>query len=268
MGDYPTDLSKNKLEDTEEITVIYEGPSFENKMEIGDLRVQLKSTESLIKDLVDELYKNKEISINSNNIKIYVKLERSSFQEIISIVLSNPIVSGIISGCVVALVNHLLNKENNPSIKNKIENMTNNFYIIENVNYVVSPLHQRGDKLKISFASDPNINTEVIFEHKHLIDEHLKQLNKGAIFETFEEEFFGYLSRVNIDKNNFGFTLEGSNKHIPVTFESCLNLTDIKNILGERVKIKARVTYKNTELYKLEIKEYELKKIKSLNDYF
>ena len=268
MGDYPTNLLKNKLEDAEEITIIYEGPSFKNKIEIGDLRVQLKSTESLIKDLIDELYKNKQISINSNNIKIYVKLKRSSFQEIISIVLSNPIVIGIISGCVVALVNQLLNKKNNPPIKNKIENMTNNFYIVESVNYIVSPLHQRGDKIKISSVSDPNINTEVIFEHKHLIDEYLKQLNKDSIFETFEEEFFGYLSRVNIDKNNFGFTLEGSNKHIPVTFESRLNLTDIKNILGERVKIKARATYKNKELYKLEIKEYELKKRKSLNDYF
>lgn len=267
MEDYPTSLFKNKLEDTEEITIIYEGPSFNNKIELNDLRTQLKSTEYLINDIVDELFRNKASPVDSKGIKIYLKLKRGSFAEIISVVLTSPIAEGIVIGCIIGIFNHFLNRKNKGPTKVNIENMTNNFLFAKNVDKIVSPLHQKGDKVKMISEINPKISTEVIFEEQGYIKEYLKELDKSSVYESYEEEFFGYLSRVNIDTDKFGFTLEGSNKKVPVIFVSHLNLRDIRNILGERIRIKAIARYKNKELCKLEIEEYEIKKRKTLKDF-
>jgi len=267
MVDQPTDLFENRLDNVEEFNIVYEGPSFQNKIELSDLRKQLKSTEYLIKDLVDELHKDRKVPVDSKGVKIFLKLERGSFQEIISVVLNSPITEGLIIGCVVALFNYILNKRKKEEAKIKIDNMTNNFFFIKNVNNIASPLHQEGDKIKVFAVKNPKIYTEVFFEEKELIKEYIKELDKQSEHETYEEEFFGYLSAVDIDREKFGFTLEGSNKHIPVEFRPHLNLDEIRKILGRRIKIMANVRYRRNELYKIEIKKHELKKRKNLNDY-
>ncbi len=49
----------------EEINLIYDGPSFEGKMEISHLASQLKSTEFVIKEIISELYKQKKFKKKS-----------------------------------------------------------------------------------------------------------------------------------------------------------------------------------------------------------
>ncbi|GEM_PF-3041719 len=268
MVENPTDLFNNKLNTTEEFNIIYQGPSFENRIEINDLRKQLKSTEFLIRDLFDELYKEKQTPSDSKSLKIYLKVKKGSFQEIITVVLTSPIVEGIVIGCVIGLFNHILKKKETLKDNIKIEKMTNNFYFVKNVNQIINPLKQEGDKIIISSVSDPNVYTEAEFREKDYAKEYLKELDRQSIYETYEEEFFGYLSRVDINKDTFGFTLEGGKESLSVEFESHLNLQEIKDILGERVWVKTRARYKNAVLYKLEIKEFAIKRRKNLNDYF
>ena len=58
------------------------------------------------------------------------------------------------------------------------------------------------------------------------------------------------------------------NEYLPAPELSKLNPQEIKDILGERVWVKARARYKNAVLYKLEIKEFAIKRRKNLKDYF
>lgn len=268
MGEKPTDLFNNSLNHTEEFNIIYKGPSFENRIEITDLRKQLKSTEFLIKDLFDELYKEKQVPTDSRNLKIYLKVKKGSFQEVISVVLTSPVLEGIVIGCVVGIFNHVLNKKKKKEETVKIENMTNNFYFVKNVDKILSPLKQNGDTVIISSVTDPEVKTEAEYTERSHVKEYLKELDRQSVYETFEEEFFGYLSRVDINRDRYGFTLEGGKEYIPIEFESHLNLNEVKDILGERIKIKARARYKNKVLYKIEIIDFEKKPRKSLNDYF
>lgn len=92
-------------------------------------------------------------------------------------------------------------------------------------------------------------------------------LKDNVTIEIYDESFNGYLSIVDIDKKKFGFTLEGTSQHIPITFNIDPSLDDIRNILGYRLKINAIATYEDKNLKKLEIYKYELKKRKNLNDF-
>ena len=265
MGEIVKDLHNNSLEKEDGIIITYEGPSFENRMEISYLREQLKSLEYLIKDLVDELYENEGLNLSSKDVKIFLKLRKGSFEEIISIIFSNSIVSGIISGCVVAFFSKLVNKKK--ECEHHIEKLVNNFYFVKNAHIIVNPLSQEGDKLKIKSRNNPENEVELLFEEKEELYKKLREIEKESLFETYEEEFFGHLSSVNLGNSKFGFTLEGTNKPISVKFDKHLSLKDIKTILGERIKITARAKYKDKQLFKLEIIDHELKKRKTLNDF-
>ena len=67
MIEYETDLKRNILVRGEELEIIYEGPSFDGKMEVPHLISQLKSVEFIIKEIVNELYK----SSNSDIVNLY-----------------------------------------------------------------------------------------------------------------------------------------------------------------------------------------------------
>jgi len=262
-----TDLDRNVLVRAEELEIIYEGPSFEGRMEVPHLISQLKSTEFLINQIITELYKEKKLS-NPQEIKLYLKLKRGSFQEIISIIFNHPLTIAIVGGCIVAMFERILNRKSKNDLNSiKIENLTQNINVVNEINQIISPLQNEKDKIIIFSPSNNKIRTEVSFNDKTIIKKVLKRLQEEIILEVMEEEFFGYISMVNIDRTSFGFTLEGSNKHIPISFIDKPKLTEIKEILGERVKIKANATYRNKELAKIEVKKYELKKRKNIKDY-
>ena len=110
MGELIKDLSGRTIAEEQELKIIYDGPSFNGQMEISDLTNQLKSTESIIKEIIGEIYKQKKFK-EKVDVKIYLKLKRGSFKEIISVVLNNPITTQVISGCLIALFINYLNKK-------------------------------------------------------------------------------------------------------------------------------------------------------------
>jgi len=246
MVEHETDLSGNPLTREEEIQIIYNGPSFDGRMEISDLTSQLKSTEVLIKEIVSELYKQKGLK-NPSEIKIFLKLKKGSFQEIISVILNNPTTAAIIGGCIVALFERLLSKKDKGEINNiKIESLVNNYLIIKNLNQIIAPLEDKSDRLEI-ISSNPKIRTSLGMDEKKRIILELKELKEKVAIEIYQEDFFGYLSIVDLDKEKYGFTLEGTNQHIPLIFDNKPTLDEIRNILGYRIKITARATYEEKE---------------------
>ena len=261
-----TDVYGNKLYKRDEITFTYEGPSFDGKMELPKLTAQLQSTELLIKELVNELYKQKKLT-DAQSTKVYLELKRGSFQEIISIIFNHDFARQIISNSLVALFTYLLTKKKEKSELN-VTNVINNYGIINNINQIVNPLQKKDDKLILSL---PNSKQEVIkYEDKEIISQSISELKQEdeSSFEIVEEEFFGNLNSVNIKQGKFGFILEGTNKVIPVSFDDKPKIAEIKEILAERIKIKARANSENGELKKLEIINFAIKKRKVLNEYF
>jgi hypothetical protein len=264
MVEIEKDLQGNSLTREEEINFIYEGSSFENRMEISSLTSQLKATETIIRDLVSEMYKQKGLK-KPEETKIYIKLKRGSFHEIISIIFNNPTTAAIIGGSVVAIITHFLNGEKKKS-DIKIENLINNYTFAKNINYLINALEDKSDKLKI-ISSNPNLNVEVSFDNKNKIRANLIELKKQVAIEVYQEEFFGYLSVLYLDKEKYKFTLEGTDKAIQTEFDESPTLKQIKELLGFRLKINARATYEEKELKKIEIESYQIKTRKNLNDF-
>ena len=267
MKEYDQDLMGNRLQKDEEINIVYEGPSFEGQMEISDLTSQLKSTEEIIRGIIEEVIKDKKLQISSKDARIYLKLNKGSFQETILIILSHPLTASIIGGCIVALFNRWLRKKEDDKCSININKIVNNYLFVKNANNMIEPLQKEKDSVKISSHSNPEINTEIRMSDKKIMHAIIKEIEEKESIEHFEEEFFGYISMVDLDKDKFSFSLEGNEKHIPVSFDARPNLGDIKDVLGERIKIRAKATYKNGEIIKLVILSYEIKERRSLKDY-
>ncbi len=266
MTTYDSDLNGNLLIKEEELYFVYEGPSFNGKMEIPSLIYQLKSTEFLIREVIKNLYTEKKLS-QPEKIKIFLKLKRGSFQEIIEIIFNHPLTVSVIGGCIVVLFERLFNKKEKAQCIINIEKMTNNLTIVNEIDNIILPLQIKGDKLSI-YSSKKDVKTEIEFDEKKIIKQVLNKLQEEILVEIYEEEFFGYLYLVNIDKGTFGFTFEETNKHIPAIFLSKPSLEEIRKLLGEKIRIKASAIYHNKELFKLEIKEYQIKERKSIHDYY
>ncbi|VUT27924.1 MAG: hypothetical protein SYNGOMJ08_00481 [Candidatus Syntrophoarchaeum sp. GoM_oil] len=264
MVKFETDLNGHFLVREEEINFIYEGPSFEEKMEISHLTSQLKSTEFVIKEIVSELYKQKK-NKNQKYVKIYLKLKKGSFQEIIFILFNTPVVATIIGGCIVALFTYFLTKKKNNEIID-IGNLINNYSLAKNLNLIVVPLEKEKDEFKL-ISSNPEINITLSLEDKIQLSGALKELKEKVAIEIYKEEFFGYLSVIYLDKEKYRFTLEGTDRAIPAIFDNKPSLKEIKEILGFRLRINARATYEEKELKKIEIENYEIKRRENLNDF-
>jgi len=264
--EYETDIKGNHLVREEELNIIYDGPSFDGRMEISHLSNQLKSTELVIREIVSELYKQKRLK-NPKDVKIYLQLKKGSFQEIITVIFNNPIIANIIGGCIVAIFTYYLTKKKEkPECHIKTENLVNNYIFVKNLNQIIIPL---GEKDKVSIiSSNPSIRTTISHNEKNVFNSELRELKEKVAIEIFEEEFFGYLSIVDIDKEKYGFTLERTNQHIPVFFDIKPTLDEIRKILGYRIKIDARATYEEKELVKLDVQSYELKRRKNLKDFY
>ena len=161
--------------------------------------------------------------------------------------MNNPTTAAIIGGCIVALFERLLSKKDKGEINNiKIESLVNNYLIIKNLNQIIAPLEDKSDRLEI-ISSNPKIRTSLGMDEKKRIILELKELKEKVAIEIYQEDFFGYLSIVDLDKEKYGFTLEGTNQHIPLIFDNKPTLDEIRNILGYRIKITARATYEEKE---------------------
>lgn len=260
------DIAGKDMYEKEEITLTYSGPSFDGKMELSKLTEQLKATDVIIKELISELYKQRKLA-NIEKTKVYLELKRGSFEEVISIIFNHPLTIVIIGGAFGAIFNKLLQKKELKSEIN-IDAISVNYGTINNFNFMLSPLQDEEDKLILKI---PGKEDEVFSEEdKKILSKNINnvKLEEEVSFEIVEEEFFGNLNSVNIKEGKFGFIREGTLKIIPTIFDNKPELEEIKEILAERLQIKARATYnKSGELKKIEIVDYKIKERKTLSNF-
>lgn len=271
MPESQIDLQDRLLSNEEELKIIYEGVSFDGKMEISDLTTQLKSTEFLIREIISEVHKQKGFKEKAEA-QIFLKLKSGSFHETISVILNSQIMQTTISGCLIALFTYYLNSKHNPKVKIpkceiNIEKMINNFNTAKNIKQITDPLIDEGDTIQIISSANSGINTRIKFKDKQIFRDKLKELKDQVEIGVFEEEFFGTLSMVNLDKDKYKFALEGNNQLISAEFDIEPELEEIRKILGERLKISARATYEDKVLKSLDIISYDKKRRRNLGDF-
>ena len=132
---------------------------------------------------------------------------------------------------------------------------------------VAEPLEKEGDKIRIVSKNNPQVKTEILFSDKPVFKEKLREIESEFKIEYSEEEFFGKLRAVDLDKDTYRFSLEGTQTSVPVEFNDKIDSGTIGHILDKRIKIKAIATKKNEELELLKILEFQEKQVKTLNDF-
>lgn len=244
------------------IEIIYKGPSFENKMMIRDLYIQLGAIESIVKNTADVLKKNKKIDFGSGDIKIFLKLKSGSFGEVIEIIFNNPICQQVISGCITAVfIYFLTNRSNkNKQFQREIEDFEENKDFKSNMKKVVSPVSIGGDQINIIGSNNSVVIRQ---EQKEEFYHSLEGLDENKLLKNgeFEEELEGTIRRLDLDATRnyyFGFNIKNGPMKIPTSVEGEFHLNDYRNIIDEPVRIKAKVQYKDGEIRYIEILEYQL----------
>jgi len=219
----------------ENIEILYSGLSFENRMEIRDLYIQLEAIDNIVKDTVNALKKNKKIDLGSNDIKIFLKFKKGSFGEVIEIVFNNPIFQKVVAGCIIAIFVYFLNNRNNKSKKftNEIEDFEKDKNFKSNMKKVVLPINVDGDQVSIIGDNNKvviNQNQKEDFFNS-LEEEPTDELLKNG---EFEEELFGVIRKIDLDlqKNNyFGFNIKNGASKIPTAIKGEFNLNIYKDLI-------------------------------------
>jgi len=229
-------LFGEKVVKEENIEILYNGPSFDNKMEIRNLYTQLEAVENIVKDTADVLKKNNKINRGSNDIKIFLKLKKGSFGEVIVIVFNDPIFQSVISGCITATyIYFLTNRSNkNKNFQKEIEEFEKDKNFKSNVKKVVLPINIAGD------------------------DEPENELLKNG---EFEEELIGVIRKLDLDaqKNNyFGFNIKNGPSKISTSVKGEFNLNVYKDLIDEPIKVRTVVRYKDDIITHIEVLEYEI----------
>jgi len=246
----------------DKIEIIYSGPSFDNKIELRSLYTELEAVEAIIKDTTDILKQTGKIDLSSDDVEIFLKINRGSFKETIEIVLSNPIIQTVISGCIIATYTYFLTKKNNKSNKfqKEVAIFEKNKNFKANMKKIVSPVNSAGDQLNI--IGDNNI-VVIKQEQKEDFYRSLEDLADNKLLKNgeFEEELEGTIRKLDLDAPRnyyFGFNIKKGKIKIPTSVKGEFHLNDYKDIIDEPIKIKAMVRYKDGEVIYIEILEYQL----------
>lgn len=253
----------------DKIEIIYSGPSFDNKIELRSLYVELEALEAIIKDTTDTLKQTGKIDLSSADIKIFLKIKRGSFIETIEIFLSNPIIQTVISGCIIATYAYFLKKKNTKGDKfqKEVAMFEKNKNFKANMKKVVSPINTAGDQLNI--IGDNNI-VVIKQEQKEDFYRSLEDLDDKKLLKNgeFEEELEGTIRKLDLDASRnyyFGFNIKNGQIRIPTSVKGEFHLNDYRDIIDEPVKIKAKVRYKDGGIACIEILEYQLLTINKQN---
>jgi len=255
-------LFGEKIIKEEKIEIIYSGPSFRDRMELKSLYKQLEASEAVIKDTVDALKQTGKINFSSGDIKIFLGLKRGSFEEVIQIVLDNPILQLVISGCIIATYTYFLTKRSGRggNFQKEVTIFEKNKNFKANLKKIVSPINISGDQINIISG-----NNSVVIKQEQKDDffRSLEDLDENKLLKNgeFEEELEGTIRKLDLDAPRnyyFGFNIKNGPMKIPTSVKGEFHLNDYRDIIDEPIKIKAKVRYKDGEITFIEILEYQL----------
>ncbi len=261
------DLTNSKLSKNITLEINFKGSEFESFVDLSVLNKKLSAIDKIIKNSVKVLKETRKIKSNKEIIEsIEIDLKRNSLDNTILIRFIEPIAYTVIGGLLVNYFSYLakkrkLNEENEKEtlLLNKNINHLNQIINLIQVKEINSVVEIKFEDNKISIGNIENLE----------IKKTINELKENLDFEEFEEMFLGKIEKVDVsgNKDDYYFTIDQSDKKVPVTFENQPDLIEIKNIIFEKIKITGVARYKSKELIQLHILDYEIIKRISLKDY-
>lgn len=266
-------IGGNKVVNKDMLIIKYEGPSFDNRMELHNFIKQITSIEKILKQTIDALNKTQKVKDTSRESKYFLELRRGSFETVLMILFSNPILMNIVSNCIFEYMKYLAigkkSKKYNAEIKSLVEDKNVRQYTRD----IINPCMAGADKITI-ISGDVNNTLIIKDEERKTIEEKLQKVENELPIEEYEQELIGNILKVDavkaqdhLEKSKLGFVIEGQTQPIVTTFEQNISKEELKNIFLSRIKIKAIASYRGNDIIKLLIKSYEFALKKKLDSF-
>ena len=272
---FPLPKSKDYLIDLE-----YHGPSFDGVMEISQLKYQLSGLEDAITIIAQVLARQRRIDFNPNDIQILIEaFERGSFKDRARVVLRslrslNQYQGAMALGVLLLEVIRMIPiyqpadlRSMPPQVVSEIGDQVKvelfkNEEFLKSVANLVRPLEQTGDRLTciVPEKNEVAINYENKENFLQLAGESKpKELIEGDKFETLH----GRINRVDLDatRRHIGFKVNSEGSSIPATLiEQLRSPQDMRNLLGQWVKLEGTTTYQGGIRTHITISKYQILK--------
>lgn len=279
MVEEQKNLHGKKVVNKDYLLIKYEGPSFENQMELHAFIKQITSVKEVLKETIYQLNKTRKIEDDPKEPQFYLQLRKGSFETALLIVFSHPILINVVSDCIASYLKYLVTGARNKKYTQEITSLSDSQNIRNATREIISPCLQDNDQATI-INGDVNITKNITKVYildkpkRDSITQTLQRIESDVPTKKVEQEMYGKILKVNavkaedqLSRSKFGFVIEGGNKPVETSFNKEVSEKDLKNILFERVKIKAMVFYKGEDIIKIIISSYTLSPLKTLTDY-
>lgn len=277
MQEEQKSIHGKKVVDRDCLLIKYEGPSFENRMELHVFIKQINSVEDVLKETICQLNKTHKIEDEPKEPKFYLELRRGSFETVLLIIFSHPILINVASDCIYSYLKYLATGVMNKRYKREIQNLSENQNIRNATRDIINPCVQENDKATI-INGDVNLNNCNVFiidkDKRGNINNTLQRIESNIPIKKYEQEMHGKILKIDavkaedqLSKSKLGFVIEGGTKPVETSFNKEVSEKELKDVLFERVKINATVFYKGEDMIRILINSYSLSPLKNLSDY-
>ncbi len=278
MSEEQINLNKEKVSKEDQFIVKYEGPSFENRMELHSFAKQASSVEKILKEAIAQLSSSKKIKDKIGEQKFYLKLNPGSFETNFLVLFTNPIILNLISDFIFEYLKYIVTgRIEGPKYNKELKNFVKIKKIRSSTKDIISPCIQDSDRVTfINGDQTNNYNLYVINKpEREGMKENLLKIEKEIPIEEFEQNIFGRILKVDAIKSKedlkdsklwFVAEEEGS-KPIEIAFRKEISEEEIREILFNRLLVKAIIHYKGDEKIKIEIIDHSLSPTKKLDTY-
>jgi len=270
-------INKEKLSHEDYLIIKYEGPSFENRMELHSFIRQINSVEKFLKESISQLNKNHKIKDDPNELKYYIEIRPGSFETIFLILFSNPIIVNILSNLFIGYFKYLTRGIiGNAKYKKEIKNLSENKGIRKATRDIINPCVTDSDRTTIVQGDLKQTNNFFVIEktQQEEIKKNLIKIEQDLPSKEFEQELIGKILRIDasrtedhLDKSKLGFVIDELNTPIEAHFNKDVSEEEIRSILFKRIKIDAIVYYKGVDRVKILINDYNPSPVKTLEFY-
>lgn len=264
-----TDLFGNKFIKEESFEIIYQGGSFKTgEIAIQPLYKELHAVESLVRQSIELLIQSKKLDSSTKEFIIYVEFEKGSLSEKMKVVFKHPGTIAVIASFVIPFLNttysHFLDRvdiNQEAPFAQEMQQVEQDQQFKNNLKSILNPLNNSGESININNEGKVIIN--INYSQKEEIIKNLDREEKNISLKNgdFEEILIGVIRKIDLDapgQSYLGFTIEKGPQRIPTAIQGEFHLNDIKEIIGERISVKAVVRYKDDEIKHIEILEHTI----------
>jgi hypothetical protein len=237
MMDNQLNIEGKKVVNQDTLIIKYDGPSFGNRIELHSFTKQITSVEKILRNTIDTLNKTQRVKDTSKDSKYFLELRRGSFETVLVILFSNPILTNVVSNCIFEYLKYLINGTKSKSYAREIKSLIEDKSIRKATKDIINPCFSNVDKITII---NGDFNTQLIINDasRMKIEENLQKIENELPLEAFEEELIGRILKIDavkaqeqLNKSKLGFVIEGQNYSIEADFEKELSEDELKKIV-------------------------------------